>query len=246
MGDVRQDVTKGSGQFTTTHWSVVLNAAAGASPLADEALEKLCTAYWKPLYGYIRGRGYTEADAEDLTQEFFARLLAKQFLSGVHSGKGKFRCFLLASVKHFLANQWDRATALKRGGRQPLLPYDGAAEEYFAGDAQEEVYPEATFDRQWALAVLEQAMRSLKQEYATAGKLEQFERLKRFLSSGASQEDYERVAAEIGGSAGAVGVSVHRLRQRYREQLRSAIANTVSDPGELEDEMHYLFGVLNA
>lgn len=232
-------------QFTTTHWSVVLNAAEDAAPGADAAMESLCRAYWRPLYSYVRARGYSQDDAQDLTQEFFSTFLRKRFLTGVQPRKGRFRCFLLAALKHFLANQWDRVAAEKRGGKQTLVSFDGAAESHCSLEEVLGDPSEATYDKGWALAVLDQAMLRLKDDYCGAGKREQFEKLKGFLARAAADGEYDRVGLELGMSAGAVGVAVHRLRQGYAQQLRAAVGQTVSDPAELEDEMHYLFKLVN-
>jgi RNA polymerase sigma factor (sigma-70 family) len=233
-------------QFANTHWSVVLEARAHASAEAGDALERLCRTYWFPLYAYVRRYGYSPADAEDLTQEFFARFLAKNFLASVDPAKGKFRAFLLASLKHFLANEWDRATAQKRGGGTKFIPFDElrAAETCYAEDSLSTSAPQLEFERRWALTVMDRALTELKTSYIASGKCDQYELLKRFLSAEAT-DGYREVAAQLEMKEATVAVAVHRLRQRYRDLLREQIAQTVSSPAEIEGEMHHLFAVLN-
>lgn len=232
--------------FTTTHWSVVLAAGHGQSPEAEQALEKLCRRYWYPLYAYTRRRGYDAHEAQDLVQEFFARLLAKNYLQGVNSERGKFRSFLLASLNHFLANEFDRAQALKRGGGQILISLDDeTAEERYRCDPASALTPEMTFERRWALTLLEQALQRLQQEFGSTGRAAQFERLKGFLEGEVARGDYDRAAADLKVSPGAVAMAVQRLRQRYRELVRDEVAQTVAVPAEIEEEMKHLIAVLS-
>lgn len=232
--------------FTTTHWSVVLAAGNNASAFANEALEHLCQCYWYPLYAYVRRRGYNPEDAQDLTQEFFARLLEKHSLADVDRAKGKFRSFLLASLNHFLANEWDRANAAKRGGGQPLISWDEEdAEIKYARESAPDHSPEQIFERQWALAVMERGLARLRSEFAASGKQRQFELLETFLATETSDGAYDPVAARLDVPVGTVGVMVYRMRQRYRDLVRAELANTVANPADLADEMRALLGALS-
>ncbi len=232
--------------FTTTHWTVVLSAGGGDSRQASEALEKLCRAYWFPLYAYIRRRGHAPEDAEDLAQAFFAQLLEKRWLDGVQRNGRPFRSFLLAALNGFLANQYDRATAMKRGGKEPVLSLDvGDAERLYSQEPARDETPERMLDRRWALAVLGRALTRLSQETTAAGKVRQWEQLSPFLSREPEAGEYAAVAADLGMSTGTVGVAVHRLRQRYREQVRAEIAETLADPAQLDAEMSELFAALS-
>lgn len=238
-----QNQPVGGGVFATTHWSVVLQAGAKSSPQAASALEELCRTYWYPIYVYVRRKGHGAHDAEDLTQEFFARLLRLNSLREVGREKGKFRTFLLASLNHFLSDHWDKATAAKRGGGQIVLSLDDQdAEQRYLLEPATDASPEVLFDRRWLLALLEQSLVRLGQEYADAGKAALFEGLKEFLQSPTEDGDYDRVAAALGLNPGAVAVAVHRLRQRYRDLVRAEIAQTVSGPAEMEEELRHLFG----
>ena len=234
-----------SARFATTQWQMVLDASRSDAPGNLEALQQLCGAYWYPLYAYIRRRGHGREDAEDLTQEFFARLLEKQWLDGIQKSGSRFRSFLLSALNGFLANQYDRTTAAKRGGGQEILSLDAeqAERRYLLEPATNET-PEKIFDRRWALTVLDRAVTRLKDETAVAGKARQFELLNPFLSREPATGEYAAVAAELGVSAGAIGVSVHRLRQRYREWVRTEIADTVADPRQVDAEMQDLFAAL--
>jgi RNA polymerase sigma factor (sigma-70 family) len=228
--------------FAATRWSVVLAAARGGdSPPAADALAELCRTYWYPLYAYIRRRGYETHEAEDLTQDFFTRLLAKDYLAGVAREKGKFRSFLLVALKHFLANEWDRAQAQKRGGGKAIIALDAlTAENRYRLEPADTLTPERLFEQQWALTVLEQTLDRLQAEFVANGKRELFETLKRFLTGDGQPSSYAEVGAELGMSAGAVKVAVHRLRRRYRQLLRDQIAQTVASPDEIDEEIHYL------
>jgi RNA polymerase sigma-70 factor (ECF subfamily) len=235
----------GGGQFTKTHWSVVLQAAQAGTPQAEAALEKLCRTYWRPLYEYVRRRGYGPHDAQDMTQEFFARLLTKPFLSNVGPERGRFRSFLLASMNHFLANEWDRARAEKRGGKVNFISLDEASPEGgFAKDDLLDVNAERAFARRWAMVLLSEAMRRLQAETSSAGKSALFGRLKGFLEAEPAPGEYARVAADLGWTQGAVAVAVHRLRSRYRELLTEEVAETVAGPDEVADELRQLFAAL--
>ncbi|MGO9244910.1 MAG: RNA polymerase sigma factor [Verrucomicrobiia bacterium] len=231
-----------AGGFAATRWTVVLTAGQTASPQAGRALEELCRAYWYPLYAYVRRRGYEVHEAEDLTQDFFARLLAKNYLADVDRTKGKFRSFLLTSLKHFLANEWDRAHAAKRGGDRPLLSLDTqTAETRYRSEPADDLTPEKLLDRQWALALLDQVLGRLQAESVADGKGALFEQLKLFLTEGKGTTTYASVATKLQTTEGAVKVAVHRLRRRYRELLREEISHTVATPAEIEEEIQHLF-----
>jgi RNA polymerase sigma factor (sigma-70 family) len=235
----------GAAQFTQTHWSVVLSAAGRQNPSqAAQSLEKLCSLYWRPLYAYIRRQGVDPHDAQDLTQEFFLRLLKKDFLNAVDQGKGRFRSFLLAALKHFLSNERDRARAQKRGGGQSPLPLDFAGEEtHLSFQPADNITPEILFERRWATTLLEQALARLRRDYASQGKEPLFEQLKTTLTEGRGSLAYSAQAASLNTSEAAVKMAVHRLRQRYRECLRAEIAQTVATTGEVEDELRHVMGV---
>jgi RNA polymerase sigma factor (sigma-70 family) len=232
--------------FQTTHWSVVLIAASNAdSAKRAEALEKLCSAYWYPLYAYVRRRGNGPEDAQDLTQEFFARLLEKNWLADIEPVGGLFRSFLLTALNRFLANQYARNQTFKRGGGKQIISLDqGQAEELYLNEPAIDETPERIFERRWALAVLEQALARLRLETHQTDRSRQLELLNPFLSREANEGEYATVGAQLGISPGAVGVAVYRLRQRYRELVRAEIANTLMDPSGVDEEMHHLFAAL--
>lgn len=228
--------------FATTQWTVVLAAGDRSAPQADVALEELCRTYWYPLYAYVRRQGQTKEDAEDLTQAFFARLLARNHLEGLNSEKGKFRAFLLASMKHFLANEWKRGQRLKRGGGAAVLSLDWTdADTRYQIDPEDRLSPDKLYDRAWAVTLLEQVIGRLRSENAEADKARVFEVLKPYLMIGKSAIPYAEAAAATGLNEGTVRVAVHRLRRRYRELLREEIAQTLSDPAQVEEEMRALF-----
>jgi RNA polymerase sigma factor (sigma-70 family) len=228
--------------FATTRWTVVIAAGRRSTPDAEQALEELCRTYWYPLYAYVRRHGHTREDAEDLTQEFFARLLEKNYLEGLDSQKGKFRAFLLAALKHFLANEWDRATRKKRGGTTKMLSLDWQhADTRYQIEPSDELSPDKLYDRMWAVALLERVIQRLREESIAEGKGKLFEELRPFLMIGKSAIPYAQAAAALGLTEGAVRVAVHRLRQRYRALLREEISQTLSDPAQVEDEMQALF-----
>jgi len=234
-------------EFTTTHWTVVLAARDTASAGADDALVQLCRTYWFPLYAHARRRGHDHHLAEDLTQEFFARLLEKQWLNAVSPEKGRFRTFLLASLDHFLANEWRSARAAKRGGGRTLVSLEEleTGQERFAREPEANAGPERAFDKRWALAVLEQALLQLRQEFLARGKAAHFEDWKLFLTREATTEDCQSSAQRLGMSAGAVTVAVHRMRERYGELLHETVAHTVADPTAVDEELRYLFELVN-
>lgn len=209
---------------------------------ARAALGKLCRMYWHPIYAFVRRRGYSAEDAQDLTQEFFARLLEKNWLGDVDPVKGRFRSFLLASVKNFLANEWDKARAQKRGGGQVPIPIDVKTAESSCGfEPADNVTAEKIFERRWALTLLEQVLQRLRDEYTRSGKERLFEQLKQTLTEESRSVAYAEIAARLGMTEGSIKVAVYRLRQRYRQLLRAEIADTVAGPEEVEEELRALF-----
>jgi DNA-directed RNA polymerase specialized sigma24 family protein len=236
----------GKPRFTTTHWSVVLAAGQCGTAQSAQALEALCRTYWFPLYAFVRRRGYLEHEAQDLTQEFFARLLEKDSLRAVDRGKGKFRSFLLAALAHFLAKEWRRANTQKRGGGVSFLPLDdqttGLGSVQVAAPG---LSPQEFFDQQWAITVLEQAVGKLQREFRAAGKEAVFEELKIYLTGERQAASYAELAVKLQTSEGALKMTVSRMRHRYGELLRAEIANTVSTPDEVEEELRALFAALS-
>jgi len=233
--------------FATTHWTVVLAAGQRHTPQSDHALEELCRAYWFPLYAYVRRRGHSKEDAEDSVQAFFARFLAKNYLEGLSAERGRFRAFLLASLKHFLANEWDKSQRQKRGGGVGHLSLDWeTADTKFQVAAQNVPSPDQAYDREWALALLSKVIERLQAECAADGKGKWFAHLKGFLATGQAEQAHRDVAEALGMAPGAVRVAVHRLRKRYRVLLREEIAQTLSDPTQVDEEMRALFGAFSA
>ena len=232
--------------FAVTRWTVVLAAAGERSGTQRRrALEELAQAYWFPLYAYIRRQGHKAPEAEDLTQEFFSRLLEKKSLATVDRDKGKFRSFLLASVKNFLSDEWDKSKTLKRGGGQKIVALDGMdAETRYALEPADELTPERHFERRWALAVLDQVMARLRQEYLDRGTGEVFQILKVFLGPAAKTQDKAALAHRLGMSEGTARVAAHRLRKRYRELLRDEISQTVARPDLVDEEIRHLLDFL--
>jgi RNA polymerase sigma-70 factor (ECF subfamily) len=231
--------------FCTTHWSAVLTARDKDSSQASQALAELCRTYWYPLYAYIRRRGHAPADAEDLTQSFFERLLEKDYLGDLTPGAGRFRSFLLAALKHFLANEWHRARTQKRGGGMVTFSLDDQdAEQRYRFEPVDQVTPDALFQRRWALTVLERVLANLREEFVAAEKAELYDQLKVFLS-GHPGSSYAEIALRTGLKEGNLKVAVHRLRRRYGELLRAEIADTVDDPREVEDEVRHLIAALS-
>jgi RNA polymerase sigma factor (sigma-70 family) len=231
--------------FVTTHWSVVASAGRGDSTRAQAALAVLCETYWYPLYAYVRRRGYSPEDAQDLTQEFFARLLARNWVGEADPHKGRFRTFLLTALTHFLADEWDRLRAQKRGGGQRVLPLEvQTAETRFQLEVPDPLPPERVYERRWAQTLLETVFEQLRQAYAAEGKVALFAELKDSLVQARAAVPYPDLAERLKLSEGSLRVAVHRLRQRYRELLRAEIAHTVAEPGEVEEELRYLFRVL--
>lgn len=232
--------------FATTRWSVVLAAGHGDSTAAHKALSHLCRVYWYPLYAYARRRGHRPHDAQDLTQEFFARLLEGNWLTKADRERGRFRSFLLSAMKHFLANEWHKAHARKRGGGQPILSLDDkSAEERYRLEPVETATPETIFERGWALALLDDVLARLEREYGREGKQELLEAMRPALTMDRGSIRYDEIAAKLDMNETAARVAVHRLRQRYRRLIRSEVANTVATPEEVDEEMGHLFRVLS-
>ena len=234
-----------SAWFRTTHWSSVLHAADSGSERGGVALSDLCHTYWHPLYAYVRRSGYSPEDAKDLTQEFFGRLIHKDYLKAVKRDKGKFRSFLLMALKRFLANEWDKANRLKRGGGQEVVSFDAQdTEDRFVSEPAHDSSPEKAFDRRWAMTLLEQVMGQLEAESQAAGNGHLFGELKALLGGDKSETSYAELAQKLSLNEGALRVCVHRLRQRYRELLRLEIAQTVETPEAVDDEIRHLFAAL--
>jgi RNA polymerase sigma factor (sigma-70 family) len=235
------------GGFPTTHWSAVLSAGeAGSSPDAQAALERLCRTYWYPLYAYVRRQGRSVEEAQDMTQEFFARLLEKEYLRHTDPARGRFRTFLLTSLQRFLINDWKKGRAARRGGGQPVISWDRhETETRFLAEPADQSTPEKAFEKRWALIMLEQALGRLRDEFTAGGHLERFERLKVLLWGEKGAPPYAGVAAELGLTESALKVAVHRLRQRYRELLRTEVADTVARPEDVDDELRHLIAVIS-
>ena len=223
----------------------MLTAVQGRTPESDQALEVLCRTYWFPLYAYIRRRGHSREDAEDLTQAFFARLLRKIDFGGVNAQRGRFRAFLLASVKHFLINEWKKAHRQKRGGPRMPLSLDWESADTRFQTASSDPSPDQAFDREWALALLGKVIGQLKGESESEGRARQFDELKIFLTVGKGAMSYAEASKALGLDEGGVRVIVHRMRKRYRELLREEICQTLMDPGHVDDEMRALFGAFS-
>ncbi|MGA2864130.1 MAG: sigma factor [Verrucomicrobiota bacterium] len=237
----------GTSTFATTHWSVVLAAREPASPQAAAALEELCRAYWYPLYAYVRRQGRSAHDAEDLLQSFFVRFLEKDFLHQVDRAKGRFRSFLLGALNHFLANEWDKARSQKRGGQAHFLSLDtGQAERWYGEDLASDLTPEKLYEQRWACVLLERVMQRLEHDSESAGKGDSFAALKGFLIGEDGGQSYPDLAAQFGVTEAALKMRVQRLRHRYQRLLREEIAQTVTSPEEVEDEIRHLFSILSS
>jgi RNA polymerase sigma factor (sigma-70 family) len=236
----QSESTSHPAQFSATHWSVVLAASKWDSPEATAALDKLCRTYWYPLYAYVRRRGYGCEDAQDLTQEFLARFLAKNYLAGVDRSR-RFRSYLLGAMNHFLADAWDHAHRRKRFAVRTDLPIDClSAEALYQQEGVDELSPDRLFDHRWAFTLLEQALNRLHRRYEDAGENLLFQRLNGFLTYKAEPDDYAQIATELGMTQGAVRVAVFRMRERFKEFFRDEVAQTVSNPEELPGEMQHL------
>jgi RNA polymerase sigma factor (sigma-70 family) len=232
---------RGPREFATTQWSVVL-AAGGDTSRAAPALAKLCSGYWYPIYAFIRRQGRNAHDAQDLTQGFFAELIERESLAGVVKDRGRFRTWLLAVLKHFLANEWHRTQRKKRGGGAVIVSLDDEAERRFLAEPIDPSTAEKLFDRSWALTLVDRALSQLENEWRDSGKRDQFQILKGTLTG--ERAAYPELAQRLGLSESNVRVTVHRLRGRYRDLLRSEISQTVAFPGDAEDELRQLFAAL--
>jgi RNA polymerase sigma-70 factor (ECF subfamily) len=225
---------------------VVLNAAETSSPAADQAVAQLCETYWYPLYVYVRRQGYNPDDAQDLTQEFFSRLLEKHYLRSVDRQKGKFRSFLLAAMEHFLAKHWRDSHRLKRGGGHTIVSLDDeSAEDRYQREPAQDMTAEHMYERRWALTLIDQALQRLCQEFQASDKLAIFTSLQPFLSGDRPQATYAQIGVQLDMTEGAVKVAVHRLRSRYGELLRSEITRTVANPEDVDEELRYLIEVIS-
>jgi len=234
------------GGFATTQWSLVLAARERESTAGREALVRLCSRYWYPVFAYVRRRGHAREEAEDLTQEFFANLIEKSVLDAVDPERGRFRSFLLTACRNFLANDWDRRSARKRGGGNPLLSIDAdGAEQRYARELAHGQTPEALYERQWTLTLLAQVLDELQDEYASTGRGRQFERLKRFLTAEDDAGTYAEAARDLETTEAAVKVAVHRLRARYRRALRATVAATIESEDDVNDEIAFCLRVLS-
>jgi RNA polymerase sigma factor (sigma-70 family) len=232
--------------FATTRWSVVL-AAQGASPAAEEALEKLCSAYWRPIYSFVRRQGRGIEDAQDLTQSFFRLLLERRDLSAVRKEKGRLRSYLLASVKHFLADEWRHAMAVKRGKGHWLIPLEELREsEAIDVGRSDRLTADQIYERRWALTVLEQVLARLRDEYRSAGNLRFFDRMKKMLMDEPDRPSQAEIATEFEMTENAVKQAFYRFRQRYQFLLREEISHTVAMPSDIEDELRHLIAVVRA
>ena len=236
----------GRGEFNTTRWSLVLAAGQwNKDARASEALENLCRIYWYPLYAYIRRRGYNPEDAEDLTQEFFARLLARNYVARADPQAGKFRSFLLAGVNYLLGDERDKARRLKRGGGQKVISFDEKeAEARYRLEPVEKTTPERLYERSWVSTLLKRASSRLREEYAAAGKAALYDQLTEFRLDATGQRAYGEIAAQLGQSESAVKSAILRLRRRHHQLVREEIAGTVADPSDVDDEIHYLLRML--
>ena len=230
-----------AGRFATTRWSLVLAAGQKSNARSAEALASLCEMYWYPVYAFIRRQGYPADEGADLTQEFFARVLEKNYFHDADSARGRFRAFLCASIRHFLSNERDRARALKRGGNQPPISLDvETADGTYQIEPRDDLTPEKLFDRRWALILLDRVLARLRDNHVSAGKGELFDQLKGFLTGDSTGVPYADVAKALGMTEGAVKVAVHRLRRQFRDTLIQEIAETVSDPADIDAEIEYL------
>ena len=231
--------------FTTTHWSVVLAAGEQHSDAARVALENLCRAYWYPLYVFVRRHGYGPQDAQDLTQDFFARVIGNEHLTKVRPEKGRFRSFLLTCLQRFLADARDRAQAQKHGGGRSVISLDDSnAEARYQLEPQDELSPDRIFDRRWAYALLETVMKRLQAEFSDAGKGVVFDALRPFLAGEAEGLSDSEVAGRLALSEAAAKMTATRMRRRYRQLLRAEVANTVATQTDVDEELRYLFAAL--
>jgi RNA polymerase sigma-70 factor (ECF subfamily) len=244
------DQTNGGGgqDFKQTHWSLVLAANQAASPEAQEALEQLCKTYWYPVYIFVRRRGHDVESAKDLTQEFFARLLAKQYLRIADRERGRFRTFLLSCVDHFLSNERKKESTLKRGGGYTFVPLDEtSAEDRYQVEPVEDMSPDRLLDRRWAMTVLELSLKELQREHVESGKAAHFEALQECLSGAKdASSSFAEIGARLGMTEAAARQAASRMRARFGELLRQSVAQTVASPQDLETEMNHLCTILSS
>lgn len=232
--------------FDTTHWSVVLKAGGDTSTQVQAALENLCRAYWYPLYAYVRRHGHNVEDAQDLTQQFFARLLERKYFRLADRARGRFRTFLLTSLKNFLINEWKHASRQQRGGGCHHISMDGSElETRFMAEPSNDRSPDKAFERQWALVLLGRVLDQLQAEFASTGRGQVFEELKPYLTGEDVEGSYAEVGRRLGMTEGNIKVTVHRLRQRYRELLKKEIFRTVDDPDIVDEEIRHLIAALS-
>ena len=232
--------------FRTTQWSMVLAAGSDDTLQSMAALEELCKRYWFPLYAYVRRRGYSHADAADLTQAFFALILEKHSLAGVLPGPARFRSFLLTALKNFLANEWESANRIKRGGGRKLISLDDdSADELYRKEAADGASPDKLFDKRWALSVIELVLARLRAEFVASERPDLFEVLKPTLTGDKLETPYAEVGLNFNLSEGAVKVAVHRMRKRFGELLRAEVGQTVQNPGQVDDEVRDLISALS-
>lgn len=239
-----QASTNSRSKFRTTHWSVVLEVGTGEAS-SQRALESLCRSYWYPLYVFVRRRGYAEHEAQDLTQEFFARLLASESIKTAHPERGRFRTFLLGALKNFLANDWRDANRLKRGGGKEIISWDEIdPESRYSLEPMDGESADSLFDRRWALAIVSGALERLEQEFRQEGIGERFTVLKVYLQGDGNAEAYATAAERLGVSEAATKSAIFRLRRRYGEIIREEVAQTVANPEEVEVEIQHLIALL--
>ncbi|MGB0581725.1 MAG: RNA polymerase sigma factor [Limisphaerales bacterium] len=232
-------------QFATTCWTQILAAGGNDSSVARASLEQLCGAYWYPLYAFARQSGQGPENAQDLTQGFFCRLLENNYLAQADREKGRFRTFMLSAFKHFMAKEWRREQALKRGGDREFISIDGSeAEHRYGGEMKEDMTPDRIFERKWAITILDRTLSALREEYHDSGREAVFEQLKEIITTGTTGRSYADIADTLDLKEGAVKVAAHRLRQRYRDTLRHEIAQTVGSEDDIDEELNNLSLVL--
>ena len=236
-----------SESFKTTCWSVVLSAGHDPADVARQALELLCRAYWFPLYAYVRRHGHSPEDAQDLTQEFFAVFIARGAFARADRERGRFRTYLLTSLKHFLHEEWRRANRQKRGGGVTFVPMDAdTAESRYVEEARDGLSPDLLYDRRWAEALLGRVMARLRTDYDSTGRAAVYEQLQQFLWGRQAEVSYDEMGSRLGMTEGAVKVAVHRLRNRFRDLLREEVADTVGSPDQVELELGHLLGAFGS
>lgn len=233
-------------RFRTTDWSLVVAAGSDQDPGSSQALERLCTVYWYPVYGFVRAHGHDATAAQDLTQEFFRRLIESRFIGRASRERGRFRSFLLASVKNFLSNQRDHDRAARRGGGYAFLPLDPqSGETRYSREPIDDRTPDKAFEKRWALAVLERTLERLREQAVRRENPDRFARLSRFLTGDSPDASYRQAAGELGSTESAVKAAVHRMRKRLGQLLRDEVGRTVDDPGRIDEEIRYLFAAID-